>query len=637
MDAQRRARRPPRLDVGGLYSLLELCSSCARDVMADDVLRDQHGVRFVHLVDFDQIHKFLSPWFSNVDVFADSNVGASYPVASALFSTNAAPYFLSPGCMAEMTDFLNKVLHRTTALRRSILTQGPQEEKGLLVKYFMVAGAPHHREHRSSSLLREAEALGQEHVVSLASLERVSIGIQKLRSLLVGNCAAEILQYANDESFMFSIEDLRANREAIEKIPNRGDRTHNNLIDAHNITLADSLNRHFLERSKSDPSHPIYFTRILTDTPAIYKARDDLELRLSYVNYFGHKIELFEPAEHLLVKRKLHTLVARGNAEDVEELLQSAAAALASLEITRWQLAKSGAPIDAMIYDLLPAPRGGDTGSRLRRHFADLSRFAHVLRRTVADEIGTLSDRDQRRLSREERTYPNAAPELCDSIINEVLDLQRLIDATNKLGFKFTELQKHPQAVLLDPQANISFAECGLVVERRRAEGLESIRLVPADNDDETRSTLVDVSFYENSTVVAWLRTQNLAQCIAQVLGQYESSRGQIVGQCVAGLLDESIAHFAFASRPEFLDIARKSHWVRLSAGDVDLHFEITVRSGQQPRAAVILDANIARVPDYLCELVLDGADAWIPKKAFLDEFWHVAWASTGRNRGGRG
>lgn len=618
-------RRLPKLDVSNLQKLLTLCAACSKDAMTEDHLARRHNVKVVYLVDFDQIHRLLSPWYS---AHTSPNDLASYPVVSQVFSYPDVAYFLSPGCIAEMSGFLSQLRTGTSALADSIQATDAAAAKEALQSFFYLSGSSHAAVPDNPTLLKEANSLARAHSAALTTIERLSVGVSKLRALLLHNCAPMIRQALANSDFALSSEMLEKNIATIQAYPSRGARTHNNRVDAHNICLADALNQFFSGAYSRDRDSVVYFTKVLTDTPTLYKAKGALQLELSYSSYFEQSVDLLEPAERLLLKRRLKHLIDDHRVEDVEELFQSSTTALTSLELTRWKLDRTDAPLNAIVYELLPGYSGQRHDPRLRQHLNHLNRFAWALRRSIAEEIILLNERAERRLIDETPAYPVAAPDMCDSLVQNILELQRIVNAADKYGFHETALQRNPKLVL-EGDSDVYLTDCGFIIDiDPRTDCFQARLLAEAsiDNVAKQPDPIVCITATRHSTVVWWPRSADIRTDLLRVLTCYERfAGGHTAYKYAAQLLSENLEEGTIVDHQQAIALAKRSFWVRLLCHDVDIHVEIASRKDALPRLGVILGDSDPKALALACDLFLESAPLWIPAKPFRDQFWGAA------------
>jgi len=640
-----RERPRPDNQVPRWRQLVELCVSCASAFFDEEALSRTHNVQIAYLIDFDEIHCFLSPWFKSRAT--EENI-AAYPVVAAIFEAPAYPFLFSPGCIVELTSFLEHVKQASADLFDTVCAETESRARSALYSFFEQSQGESRLEIADADLLRAADTLAEIQGIATASLGRINTGIRKLRSLLSHPLALKIGSIVDPTEFRMSMDGFRMNTDVLASFPAAGRKQRSNRIDAHNICLADALNEHFRARKPECPDSPIYFFKVLTDTPTLYRAQGRLQLIIRYTDYFGQSMGLLEPAEHALLKRRFQALSEKDNDEIIEELLSSGSAALSSLQISQRHFLRGRDSLDAMILYLLPAGTGRTRryGRRELEHFRNILRFAGAARRAISPEMRLLTEKSDRLPTDERPSYWPSAPEMCEEVLSSIDELNQVIEAWNTLGWTYSKLQNDPVSVLTELEDTVKMGSFGYE-STTKADGGEFVVLLTSSQATRLgkqgcKLEFVRLSRVDGSIVVSWPRIWRadgeLVVALNVLRRQYpESAEFPITASC----MDDTIVTGNFCDSKQLRELIARSRWIRLLAPDFDYHVEISCDSEATPRSGIIMDSMSDHGFAFAHDVVLATKKLWISTTAFTNQFWDPAvkslksWKGKGGESGG--
>lgn len=643
--------RQPRLDGRGVMRVLDICADCTDAYVTEATLHDSHGLTIAHLVDFHELHRLLSPWFVESTSVEDI---ASFPVVAELFRSSAEPMLLSPGCITELEAFLGRMHDLARGVAGAMKSSDVARAKRTLLDYFTGYSDVIGSTQQEVDLLAACETVKEAQAIAVDSLSRVNSGLHRLRALLQDPATIRLKDLVRPDDLVLNSASVRVNAEVLGNLRGGsnapGSLSRANLIDAHNICLADALNELSRRNAIRIPrGRPLYFFKLLTDTRAIYEAQRNLSLAIEYKDYLGHRVQLLEPADSALLKRRLRFLSLRGREDDIEELHSAANEARTSLKAVMWRL-RGSMELGPVLMNLQPPRRTKfKDDQRARRALARLARFAWIARKTIGKELRLIAGAHRVIGVDDEPSSarPYSVPADCDRILDSILEVKRIVQAHTTIGSAFTDL--HASLPLIDqPTAHASLADMGFnapdfsPTDERITVVLSTLdRIEDRDSGASLSRVVITMSAYRNGVVtVAWPRIGPFEAELAALQHSIESmDEPEKITSVLAFGYDEQIRELSARSFVDIGSLIQSCWWVRVNLGRFDCFFELATQTEDHPQTGFLFNGSDLSCIEVAKDIALATGGRWVRERAFVEEYWLPAKSAIerwlGESRGG--
>jgi len=383
---------------------------CVSEFDAELSLRNR-GVRFIHLIDFQEIYAYLAPYLLHREErrpFINR-----HHQACELLSNPVEKIFFPLGTLAEVSSFVQQIRRRMEALHRITLATNLDRAMDEFLSFFL-------QEHfldknRANEWLEASKnSSGGSRLLTLQTqaldlLSDFEKGASMLHRLLTQESVVEvqriIRQHPPDintvhyRNFLNELQQIRASRKKTVYATD-----FSNMVDAANASMAIALNERF--NSPNPAGAPWMFFKVVTDTNSLFKLSDLFERQLIYRDYHGFDLRLFETARDVLLKRFLRKASELGGRELINTLTNSAGKVRNALRDLEFLAADCNVTPEQLLEGMVGLPTGQDiTGvaqnvTKLLEGVRDLQLPKGLLQRRLLsaearDELGEAHDRSE--------------------------------------------------------------------------------------------------------------------------------------------------------------------------------------------------------------------------------------------------
>lgn len=619
--------QPQAISLKSIKRLISLCASSTDGFMTEDTLRHEHNIHTAYMVDFQELHCLMSPWLpSESNTYAVSR----YPLVRRVLESNGVPLILSPGCILELDDFLD----RTTAavgkagaiLERSDVSVAKSE----LLDYFNDYSDIISSTQDQLQLLRYSSTLAHAQSLAVASVSKLDGGLRKLAEFLRRPTLLTLSGLLGPHPPKIVLDNLRHNQNALSDV--RADKHfgRSNRIDAHNITLADALNVTCLSgaqhASSDDPPARRYFIKLLTDTPAIYNAMSRLTLRLTYDDFLGHQVDLLENAESALLKQGLRRLALSHRDEAIEDLHDAANRAMNALASTNWREVRRGHRLDAVLFHQLPPGQAyAGRNTSVKKTYQRLAAFAWAMKRTLPEELSVVAaSYSIAPLGHTSAAENVVASRDLASIVDTILEIKRILDAQSmspSAGPLALHARKSPRVTGAE---DLDTNRCEVVLcDDHKADFTAELRTIDRirEKDVARHRVIVSVRAVDSAcTVVTWPRFGDPgAEFDVVTKAMLPARPGRVLGQLLSGeFLDDTT--LPLEDVPQLIP---RLWWLRLVYHELDYMIEIQRGDGREVRTGCLLDKTDINTLKQIGELLRSLSRRGLPAQDVLTrEFW---------------
>jgi hypothetical protein len=427
----------------------------------------RRGIEFIYFVDFQEVYNYIAPFFLHPNEKRPTFLHRFF-AARDLFENSTEPIYFPLGTLVEISSFVQKIKGRVQSLYRVTLAQDLDRATQEFVNFFR---AERFLEPKAVSEFIESVGGGSPSAGliriqrdALALLSDFEAGASRLHALLTkGNVfdLSSVHQSVRlDRDFYRRIFDELKEIRRPRPWP-RGAGDLSNSVDAFNISFAVALNDHFdnLKERRNGEGAPWRFSKIITDTRSFFTLRHKLDSQLTYKNYHGFDVPLFESCEDILHKRALGKLVASGRKQEVFKLATSARQAknalirlgfiadergMSSEEVLQWLIEPSA----ARELSLLTEAR--DIVEELRDFSSEeTSILGDVLRRSAREDLAVTPH-----LLNESVDRPYA-PQSVIAVRSLLDSIESVVAKTERIGFELTQPQRSYEAGVWNPLLSI--------------------------------------------------------------------------------------------------------------------------------------------------------------------------------------
>ncbi len=268
-------------------------------------LRQEKGVRFVYLVDFQEIYYWLAPYL-RLTLDVPEPVLARHLTCRAFFENIDEDFALPLGTLAELAVFLRTLKAAVGLLREAAAAEDPAAALDELITYF--AAQRFLSEPRSLALISGGDGSRQfaAQAKLLAILSNYESALSKVAALLSHRHLCPLRPMAERVDPEYFGERYR---DALLELSNASEKRKifGNKADAYNLALLCSLNSGSARTdAQAEHGDPICF-KLITDTKSILRLPQgstiDAELTLRKAFGLPFSVRLLEQYEAILLKR----------------------------------------------------------------------------------------------------------------------------------------------------------------------------------------------------------------------------------------------------------------------------------------------------------------------------------------------
>ena len=282
---------------------LVFVSNCVSSFQNEHEFEARNG-QIIHLLDFQEVRAYLAPLL-RLPSDKSPNVAKYFRAANYFSLAQDEATFLPLGSIAELSKFITNLASQVARIKEVLASK---DIHGSLERFQEYFEAEKFTDRRLLELLPSSTVHGQENVLQLHSravsiLSHYEQALVFLKQLLERHSEADLPRVLSRFPAPFSLDRYTQIRQALHALRRR--RRSNNQIDAFNVAFVLELNDHFASLARRPEFKGKYFFKLLTDTDALYRLRNEPSIQITYNDLYGLRLRVIDRIDHAVYKRAL--------------------------------------------------------------------------------------------------------------------------------------------------------------------------------------------------------------------------------------------------------------------------------------------------------------------------------------------
>jgi hypothetical protein len=505
------------------------------DSFSHDRSLARKGLTFVHFIDFQEIYNYVAPFVIHPregrDAFLNRFIGAQE-----LFENGKELFCFPLGTLAEVSAFVKKLRDRVQLLHKVMIAPDLDRAAHDLATFF------EHERFLEPNAIRDffvsqgessAARLTKIQSDALVLLSDFEVGASRLLALLEKNNTFDISTLLREHPVHLRQADYNHVLASLKEIRRAGGRPESaghlrHVADAFNTCFATVLNDRFDvrdERGANRDRKPWFFFKILTDTNSLFTLSHELDSQLTYRDYHGFGVPLFERCDQVLLKRRLSLIVAAGKSEQLEKLATAARTAKNALMRLGFMAEDRGMSSEQLLDWLAEPPAASELSLAFaaRSIVDDLRAFA-VEDSTILGRL--LKDRAKEDLALNPRLVQESAtrPYSPQSVlaVSSLLDsIESVVRKTEHIEFELTPPQRKYSAGVWNPL--LTLESLGFQRELIEAPGRQSeLKATWMLSRRSDSAAYIRIDIYQSFLSFAWPTAADL-EMVVNVINEHSA------------------------------------------------------------------------------------------------------------------